>query len=120
EGANLLGIKITDAKIEHITWGKHLQQEYQARQAKKHRQWQDAMDLYIECEEVYRNLFRACEVRGLYEEAGVFFQKEMLMRREQWPKTSLRWIWSVLVDLFCGYGERPARVVIFSIVIIAL
>ena len=34
------------------------------------------------------------------------------------PKYSLRRILSKAIDLFCGYGERPLRVIIFSLALI--
>jgi len=52
--------------------------------------------------------------------AGHFFYAEMLMRRYQMPKWSFRRAISKLVDVFCGYGERPLRVILFSLCFILM
>lgn len=54
------------------------------------------------------------EKQGLFDIAGTFFQREMIMRRKQMPRLSLQRMISKTVDLFCGYGEKPLRVVTFS------
>ena len=42
------------------------------------------------------------------------------MRRKQMPKYSAARITSKLVDYFCGYGEKPIRVIGFSMILILL
>jgi len=117
ENCNLLGINLKHAKIEHVNWGEEISQETQAKQAKSQA---NQIDLYQQAEEIYRNLRQTCEHQGLFESAGKFFQKEMVMRRRQLPKWSFKRQFSRLVDLFCGYGERPLRVIIFSLIVIFL
>ena len=116
--ANLLGTNFLHAKLEHIEWGKRILQEVEASRMRSKGLHQDAKSLFIESEEIYRSLFRECEKQGLYEEAGNFFRKEMLMRRAQMPKLSFKWLVSCLVDISCGYGERPWRVVAFCSLVI--
>ena len=40
------------------------------------------------------------------------------MRRRQYDKWSQRRIMSKAVDLFCGYGESPINVIVFSLMLI--
>ncbi len=117
EGCNLLGVNFSGAKIEHVQWGKKITQEYQAKQAKS---VENKLDLYQQAEEIYRNLRQTAEQQGLFESAGRFFQKEMVMRRKQFTPYSGKRIVSKLVDLFCGYGESPLRVILFSIILIII
>lgn len=117
EGCNLLGANFKGAKIEHVNWGEQIAQEQQARQAKSK---SNRIDLYEQAEEIYRNLRQTAEHQGLFDIAGHFFQKEMVMRRRQFPRYSSRRIFSKLVELFCGYGESPARVILFSVSLILL
>ena len=117
EGCNLLGANFKGAKIEHVNWGEQIAQEQQARQAKSK---SNRIDLYEQAEEIYRNLRQTAEHQGLFDIAGHFFQKEMVMRRRQFPRYSSRRIFSKLVELFCGYGESPARVIFFSVSLILL
>jgi hypothetical protein len=117
EGCNLLGANLKGAKIEHVQWGKKITQESQAKKAKS---IENKLDLYQQAEEIYRNLRQTAEHQGLFEIAGRFFQKEMTMRRKQFKPYSGKRIVSKLVDIFCGYGESPARVIIFSIVLIII
>ncbi len=114
-GCNLLGTVFENAKIEHVNWGKEVCQETQARNAKRRK---DQTDYYEQAEEIYRNLRKTAERQGLFEMAGRFFQREMIMRRKQMPRWSLRRLISKTVDIFCGYGEKPIRVILFSIAVI--
>ncbi len=117
ENCNLLGVNLTGAKIEHTNWGKYITQEEQAKQASSR---ENQIDLYQQAEEIYRNLRQTSEHQGLFEFAGHFFTKEMIMRRRQLPRYSFPRIMSKLVDVFCGYGEKPLRVIVFSLSIILL
>ncbi len=113
--ANLLGARFDKAKIENIEWGKRLLHEkmgYEALKAKRHK---EAMDYFEQGEEICRHLRKVGEFQGLFELSGAFFYKEMIMRRMQMPLFSAqRWV-SAMVDRFCGYGEKPSRVIIFSL-----
>lgn len=108
---NLLGTNFKGAKLEHVIWGDYALQEQQANVAKS---TEEKLDLYQQAEEVYRNLRLVSEKQGLFETAGNFFQREMIMRRKQMPLWSVNRIVSKIVDMFCGYGEQPMRVVGFT------
>jgi len=110
-GCNLLGTNFKGAKLEHVIWGDYALQEQQANNAKS---IDEKLDLYQQAEEVYRNLRLVSEKQGLFEVAGTFFQREMVMRRKQMPLWSINRIISKIVDMFCGYGELPMRVVAFT------
>ncbi len=118
EGANLLGAKLDGAKIENVIWGEEILQETKGKEAFRGNQVQKAHDFFQQAEEIYRNLRKVSELGGLFENAGVFFIKEMRMRRMQKPFFSLERIVSMSVDIFCGYGERPLRVIGFSLLVI--
>ncbi len=117
EKCNLLGINLHGAKTEHCQWGEMLIQEEQALNTTDKA---EQIDLYQQAEEIYRNLRQISEKQGLVDLASMFYQKEMLMRRKQKPKYSSQRIISKLIDLFCGYGEKPMRVTIFSLALILL
>ncbi|NVD06014.1 potassium transporter Kef [Vibrio sp. JPW-9-11-11] len=117
-GCNLLGADLARAKLENIEWGRFLKQELEAKQAMRQRRSPQAAQLYQEAEEVCRNIRKQCEKQGLFEMAGDFFKREMRFRRYQMSRFSTKRIISKLVDLFCGYGEDPLRVVGFSIFLI--
>ena len=120
EDVNLLGAKLDGAKIENVNWGIMLLQERQAKEAKRQGHHQKANDYYEQAEEICRHIRKVAENQGLFETAGTFFYKEMVVRRKQLPRSSAtRWV-SKIVDVFCGYGERPARVILFSLSLIAI
>lgn len=50
--------------------------------------------------------------------SGRYIQRELTMRRLQLPLWSIQRFTSWIVDLFCGYGEAPMRVVLFSLLLI--
>lgn len=118
EQANLLGAKFEGAKLDNVHWGKSILQEQLALDALQQGHTEQAQDFLQQAEEIYRNLRIELEKSGLFEYAGYFFYREMIMRRKQHALTHpKRWA-SKIIDLFCGYGERPLRVVVFSIVLI--
>ena len=112
---NLLGTRIEGARIDNIQWGVQLRQQKQACAALKARQADKAADAFEQAEEICRGLRKVSEQQGLFELAGRFFYEEMLMRRYQMPKPSFQRSISWLVDIFCGYGEKPLRVILFSL-----
>ncbi len=120
EDCNLLGVKLTNARIENVTWGEKLLQEKKADKACRENNHEEMLDFLEQAEEIYRNLRKTAESQGLFETSGYFFYKEMVMRRYQLPRLSLQRIISQIVDWFCGYGERPLNVVLFSLLLIGL
>ena len=118
KGCNLLGVDFGRARLENIEWGEQINQEIKAREAIKQQEYDLAHDHCTESEEIYRNIRKNCEKQGLFETAGYFFHREMVMRRFQMPYGSFERFVSKVVDVFCGYGERPLRVVLFSMALI--
>jgi len=110
--ANLLGVQLDGARLDNVIWGTQVLQERQGRAAAEPTA---ALDLYQQAEEIYRNLRLHLERAGLFEQAGQFFYREMVMRRLRTPRWSGARLMSWLIDLFCGYGERPLNVVLFSL-----
>lgn len=116
--ANLLGAVFDGAKLEHVTWGREVLQERLAWEALATGDRSRALDYFEQAEEIYRNLRLNAEIRGHFNNTGAFFHKEMIMRRQQLPRWSSARLLSKLVDVFCGYGERPDRVIISSLILI--
>ncbi len=117
---NLLGVKLTHAKIDNICVGERLSQENKATIAIQHHKTDEAHDLFEQSEEIYRALRKASEEQGLFELAGNYIHRELKMRRMQYPIFSRKRVLSKFVDLLCGYGEKPANVILFSICLIVL
>lgn len=120
KNCNLLGIKWQRTKIKSLQLGEQLIQEKQAKQAQRRSQPSRAKDLWEQSEEVYRDLRKHAEREGMFKLSGQFIQKELTMRRYQMKKPSFARLMSKIVDLFCGYGEEPLKVVNFSIVLILI
>jgi hypothetical protein len=118
KATNLLGVKWKGCKIENIQIGKKLSQEYLAKHSLKANEIKQAIDYFEQAEEVYRDLRKHSEQEGIFTLSGKLIQKELTMRRMQMPKYSISRITSKFVDLFCGYGEDPLRIVGISILLI--
>lgn len=118
QNANLLGIKWKGCKIENLLIGNRLAQESKARKNYKEGNEKDSKDYLEQAEEIYRDLRKHAEQEGIFTMSGDLIQRELTMRRLQMPRFSLRRINSKLVDLFCGYGEAPIRIVGISIMLI--
>jgi hypothetical protein len=117
-GADLLGVMLEGTKLEEVDWGEVVLQEARADAVLAEGKPEEAARLYKEAEEVYRNLRRTYDASGYLQDAGRFFYREMVMRRKLMPRWSAPRIWSKLVDLVCGYGESPPRVLIFAALVI--
>jgi len=116
-GSDMLGVNFEQAKLERIIVGGNnkVRNEREAEDLKKEGKLGEAKEKYLEAEEIYRNLKTNFLVRGLSTSAGVFFYKEMTMKRKQLPRFSVERLWSKMVDVTCGYGEKPFRIITFSL-----
>ncbi len=98
ERAHLRSAKIFEAHLEESNWGSFVIGEEDT----KH---------YYDAEVIYRRLKQWHTNAGMYDVAGQFFFREMTVRRKMmkwWPNPFPR-VWSKLLSLICGYGERPLR-----------
>lgn len=115
ENCNLLGANFEHARLEHVNWGDEV---IQLKKAKLVKDPKEREDLYQQAEEIYRHLRKVTEAEGLFDISGHFFRCEMVARRKQLPILSGRRFLSKVVDLFCGYGEEPLRIIGFTLLII--
>ncbi|MGY5450022.1 ion channel [Agarivorans sp. MS3-6] len=115
---NLLGTKMDLCKCDSLCVGDKILQEQLGSAAERQQDKEAMHDYYQQAEEIYRCLRKTAESEGLFTTAGAFLRKELTMRRYQMPKLSYRRGISKLVDLVCGYGELPTRVVLTSLIII--
>jgi hypothetical protein len=120
EDTNMLGVKWTGSKFENVKIGKKIKQEHLAKAALIAKDVQANIDFLEQAEEIYRDLRKHAEHEGIFSLSGYFIQKELTMRRLQLPRYSLKRNISKLVDIFCGYGEAPLRIIGLSIAIIFL
>ena len=116
--ANLLGVKWHGSKFENIKIGKKIKQEIASKQMMVKGDKQASIDFLEQAEEIYRDLRKHAEQEGIFTLSGYFIQKELTMRRLQLPQFSTKRILSKLVDIFCGYGEAPLRIIGLSMAII--
>jgi hypothetical protein len=98
--------------------GKQLAQETKARLKYKEGNEKESKDYLEQAEEIYRDLRKHAEFEGIFTMSGDLIQRELTMRRLQMPRFSFKRFNSKLVDLFCGYGEAPIRIVGISILLI--
>jgi hypothetical protein len=117
---NLLGVHLDGARLDNVIWDQQLLQERKGRELYHRGNTAAAQELFQEAEETYRNLRLHLERAGLFEQAGLFFHREMVVRRLRLPRYSAQRLLSWLVDLFSGYGEKPLNVVLFSLGLIGL
>jgi len=120
EGTNMLGVKWTGSKFENVKIGSKIKQEYDAKAALLAKNEQENVDYLEQAEEIYRDLRKHAEHEGIFTLSGYFIQKELTMRRLQLPRYSMKRTISKVVDVFCGYGEAPVRIIGLSIAIIFL
>jgi len=108
EGACLRSVEFPrDTKLEGVEWGNYILGD------ERNGQFRDATD-------IYRHLKIWYTEHGIYDVAGKFFYREMEAKRkaQSWKSEPLSKLWSWVIKLLCGYGEKPERVVISALVII--
>lgn len=122
ENTNLLGADLTNVNLERVKWGpgKKVSNHREADALSARGEDKLAKAKYLEAEEVYRNIRKCYEAAGTSDVAGSFFYYEMVMKRKQMPKWSFERAWSKLIDILCGYGEIPYRIIGSSIAYILL
>lgn len=125
EDADLLGANLSSVDLERVRWGdgkvirNHRDADHLAAQGDA----EGAHAKYLEAEEIYRTIRKAYDASGTADIAGDFFYWEMVVKRKRMPLFSFARFWSWLVDILCGYGEIPYRVIgssLFYIVFNAL
>ncbi len=117
KNTNLLGTRFENTSLDGVVWGDKVLQESRAELTTDK---DEKQQLYHEAEDVYRNLRIAHDNQGYSHTAGIFFRREMIMRRHQLPLLSFKRLASKLIDMFTGYGEQPAKIIVFSISTILL
>lgn len=118
ENTNMLGVKWTGCKFENVNLGKKLKQEIEAKKILSDEKRNENIDYLKQAEEIYRDLRKHAEHEGMFSLSGYLIQKELTMRRLQLPQYSVPRLVSKMVDIFCGYGEAPLRIIGLSLVII--
>jgi uncharacterized protein YjbI with pentapeptide repeats len=107
EGAYLRYANIHESNLEGVDWGNYKIGE------------ENDGDFYS-AESVYRQLKMWYTNAGIYDVAGEFFYREMEVRRKakSWKKEPASKLWSWIMKVLCGYGEKPERVIISAVVFI--
>lgn len=118
EGTNLLGTKLHEAKLDNLNVGGKLYQERQAEAHLLKGEKTQAIDNYEQAEEVYRQLRKCAENQGLFNLAGRYSYRERVVHRKQLSRWTAKWLFSHVMDLLCGYGEKPENTITFSILLI--
>lgn len=115
EGAYLWGVEFPhDTKLEGVHWGNYILGEETFREEGSSKQYLRS------AEASYRRLKIWHTEHGIYDVAGEFFYREMEAKRkaQSWKKEPHLKLWSWVMRLLCGYGEKPERVVISAAVVI--
>ena len=117
ENCNLLGANFNNAQLKNISWGKEYKviNELEAEKAMTEKDYKTACEKYKEAEDIYRNIKISLQAQTLGDDAGIFFIREMIARRKQFPKFSAARIGSKLIELTTGYGEKLGNI-IFTII----
>ncbi|HIJ72655.1 MAG TPA: pentapeptide repeat-containing protein, partial [Candidatus Hydrogenedentes bacterium] len=119
-GANLLGANVKGAKLEGIVLGKNniVANELEGNALARRRERGKALKAWQEAGEIYLALLNNHREAGRSEEAGELFYRLMVAKRKLMSRTRVnRWV-SWFMDVLCGYGERPRRVVFAWVLLI--
>lgn len=74
------------------------------------------LEYYRQASQIYRNLKNYFRDEGIYETSGHYYYREKVIEKKIYKqKNKVKYLGSVLLDLLCGYGEKPGRIIISSI-----
>lgn len=122
--AELLGATLEETKMDFIGFGGEdgytVKNELEGIAHEKKGEIEKAHAKYFEAEEIYRAIKLNLKNRGMGFEAGEYFFREMVMSRKQFPRYSFNRLWSKLMSVSTGYGEKPHRIIGFSAALILL
>lgn len=121
--ANLVGTYLEDAKfdsdtkLEHVNWRDYILPEEKRGEESK---GEERGSWFGSAADNYRRLKTWYTEHGLYDVAGKLFYREMEARRkaQTWKKEPHLKLWSWILKLLCGYGEKPQRVAISAAAIV--
>jgi len=118
QGAQLLGTTLrqaslwrvrlsSDTELVDVGWGNYVLAE-------------ETKGDFFSAEETYRMLKLWYTNAGMSDIAAKFYYREMEAKRkaQSWKKEPLSKLWSWVIRLLCGYGERYGNVVVAALVII--
>ena len=119
---NLLGANLENTKLENITWGvdNKVINEIEAENALSNGDLSLANQKYKEAEDVYRSIKICLQKQTLGQDSRLFFIRQMIANRKQMPKLSFRRLWSKIVDLTTGYGEKIYNIIFTMLSIILI
>ncbi|MCP4725791.1 MAG: hypothetical protein GY863_12180 [bacterium] len=122
DNANLMGTSFENSRIANIEWGEGcvIRQEHEAKLALADGNRDLAKTKYQEAEEIYLTLKKNFGNRGLSKEEGIFFYREMTVKRKQFPLFSWVRLGFKMADVSCGYGEKVGNILVFSLFTIIL
>mgnify|MGYP001157305053 FL=1 len=118
--ADLLGANLDGADLDRADWGDNaiLRSHKIAMDLTAQGDAIGAQMKYQEAEDTYLIIRQRYESSGMTDTAGQFFYNGMVCKRMQMPKWSVNRFWSKLVDIICGYGEDPLRVIGCSLAVV--
>ena len=119
-GANLVGLQLRGARVEKVDWGQVILSEEQGEIAASENKRGRALQAYREALSIYQHLGRVYKRNRDREMVSRFFLREMAIERKLMPRWSLGRMGSKAIDLICGYGEKPFRVIGLALLLIVL
>ena len=74
---------------------------------------------YEEASQIYRNLKNYFRNEGIYERSGHYYYREKVVQRKIYRgENKGKYLGSLLLELLCGYGEKPGRIIYSALAII--
>ncbi|MBI3601101.1 MAG: pentapeptide repeat-containing protein, partial [Nitrospinae bacterium] len=122
DNTDLLGAVFGNADLHDVHWGEDqkVKNEREGDDYFKRGDRDKAREKYFEAEEVYRSLKNNFKNRGFSYEAGKYYYREMVVKRKQMTSFSPEYVWSALMDMSTGYGEKPYKIISFSMVFVLI
>ncbi|MDH5542583.1 MAG: pentapeptide repeat-containing protein [Nitrospinota bacterium] len=117
--AELLGARLGNASLDNVEFGNDnkIKNEIEGDIFLSRGETDKAAEKYYEAMEIYLNIKNNFKNRGLQNQAGRYFYREMVMQRKLIPYFTFERFWSFLLDISSGYGEKPFKIIGFSAII---
>ena len=76
---------------------------------------------YQESLQIYRNLKNYFRNQGIHKSSGMYYYREKVVEKKIYKHENKgKYLGSLLLDLLCGYGEKPGRIIYSALTVIII
>jgi hypothetical protein len=128
QGAELWGTDLQEARLHKVNfdnsnlWEAKLDETVMNEiHGDKEKETKKKLEDFEEASQIYRNLKNYFRNEGIYERSGHYYYREKVVEKKIYKQENKgKYLGSLLLDLLCGYGEKPGRIIYSALTVIII